>query len=143
MTQAQKELSDVRTAMAQLQSTLDESERQSHTLDQEKADLRKILDEREGRLEKLQRSSKSMAEELHALQANNKLRQGSLQSSRSSVESPVPRNSNGTPSSMTGADESIDYVYLKNVLLQFLEQKDKRHQMQLVPVLGMLLHFDK
>lgn len=38
---------------------------------------------------------------------------------------------------------SMDYVYLKNVLLQFLEQKDKKHQMQLIPVLGMLLHFDR
>ena len=37
----------------------------------------------------------------------------------------------------------MDYVYLKNVLLQFLEQRDKKHQMQLVPVLGMLLHFDR
>jgi len=37
----------------------------------------------------------------------------------------------------------MDYVYLKNVLLQFLEQKDKKHQMQLIPVLGMLLHFDR
>jgi hypothetical protein len=34
-------------------------------------------------------------------------------------------------------------VYLKNVLLQFLEQKDKKYQQQLIPVLGMLLHFDK
>lgn len=38
---------------------------------------------------------------------------------------------------------NMDLVYLKNVLLQFLEQRDKKHQMQLVPVLGMLLHFDK
>jgi len=37
---------------------------------------------------------------------------------------------------------TMDYVYLKNVLLQFLEQRDKKHQMQLIPVLGMLLHFD-
>lgn len=37
----------------------------------------------------------------------------------------------------------MDYVYLKNVLLQFLEQKEKKHQMQLIPVLGMLLHFDR
>lgn len=37
---------------------------------------------------------------------------------------------------------NIDYVYLKNVLLQFLEQKDKKYQMQLIPVLGTLLHFD-
>jgi len=37
----------------------------------------------------------------------------------------------------------MDYVYLKNVLLQFLEQKDKKHQQQLIPVLGTLLHFDR
>ena len=41
------------------------------------------------------------------------------------------------------ANAPMDYVYLKNVLLQFLEQRDKKHQMQLIPVLGMLLHFDK
>ena len=38
---------------------------------------------------------------------------------------------------------AIDYMYLKNVLLQFMEQKDKNYQKQLVPVLGMLLHFDR
>lgn len=37
----------------------------------------------------------------------------------------------------------MDFVYLKNVLLQFLEQKDRKHQIQLIPVLGMLLHFDR
>ncbi|KAI7291625.1 hypothetical protein KC315_g19637 [Hortaea werneckii] len=116
-----------------------------------------MLEEREGRLEKLQKSSRSMADELRTLQSANKLRQGSVQSSqRSSLESsrvsssrvasPAPKASNGAPVATTGgpsAKESIDYVYLKNVLLQFLEQKEKKHQMQLVPVLGMLLHFDK
>lgn len=43
----------------------------------------------------------------------------------------------------TGSGKQVDAAYLKNVLLQFLEQKDKKHQMQLVPVLGMLLHFDR
>lgn len=41
------------------------------------------------------------------------------------------------------AASSMDYVYLKNVLLQFLEQRDKKHQVQLIPVLGMLLHFNR
>ena len=53
---------------------------------------------------------------------------------------------NGSVATTGGPDakgESVDYVYLKNVLLQFLEQKDRKHQLQLVPVLGMLLHFDK
>ena len=149
--QAQEEVAEVRSAMAQLRDALDEGERQSRDLEKDKADLRKALDDKETRLEKLQKSSKSMAEELRSLQTANKMRQGSsIQSSRSSIESsrvtsPIPRGSNGTPtaSSLSGASAGqVDYVYLKNVLLQFLEQKEKKHQMQLVPVLGMLLHFD-
>lgn len=49
-------------------------------------------------------------------------------------------------SSLTGAnlgEQLVNMDYLKNVLLQFLEQRDKRLQLQLVPVLGMLLKFDK
>lgn len=78
------------------------------------------------------------------------------QSSRSSLDSTPSRQriSSPAPKSRTGAAASsdtsnaqaavpIDYVYLKNVLLQFLEQRDKKHQMQLIPVLGMLLHFDR
>lgn len=42
----------------------------------------------------------------------------------------------------TNGGSGMDYVYLKNVLLQFLEQRDKKHQMQLLPVLSMLLHFN-
>lgn len=63
------------------------------------------------------------------------------------LDSPAPK---GTSSFVALTDGSngqtptpTDYVYLKNVLLQFLEQKDKKHQMQLIPVLGMLLHFDR
>ena len=52
------------------------------------------------------------------------------------------------PSTPTGSDDAnsqtiASHDYLKNVLLQFLEQKDKKHQMQLIPVLGMLLHFNR
>lgn len=104
-----------------------------------------------------------MAEELRTLQ-NAKSRAaataavieaGTTQSSRTSVESTSSTSRTATnassqrslpspPSKQTAAgDGKLDHVYLKNVLLQFMEQKDKRHQMQLVPVLGMLLHFDK
>ncbi|KAK3679328.1 Golgin imh1 [Recurvomyces mirabilis] len=154
---AQEELSEVREAMAQLRKSLDESERLTTALEREKAEVKNELEERQTRLEKLQKSSKAMSEELRTLQAGNKIRQGSFQSSqRSSIDtsrvmSPGPRavsgSGNGTPVASTrGGDqskESIDYVYLKNVLFQFLEQKEKKHQMQLVPVLGMLLHFDR
>ena len=77
-------------------------------------------------------------------------------SSRSSIDSAPPRrslaspptaartNSESTTETVQGKTAgSMDYLYLKNVLLQFLEQKDKKHQMQLIPVLGMLLHFDR
>jgi hypothetical protein len=37
---------------------------------------------------------------------------------------------------------SVDLVYLKNVLLQFLELKDKNQQRHLVPALKMLLDLD-
>ena len=66
--------------------------------------------------------------------------------SRAKVGSPAPRAPNGTSKSEQANGQPLaaaDYVYLKNVLLQFLEQKDKKHQMQLIPVLGMLLHFDR
>lgn len=73
-------------------------------------------------------------------------------SSRSSIESSMagritsPTSGREPPRLLHGSASTapaIDYVYLKNVLLQFLEQKDKNHQMQLIPVLSMLLHFDR
>lgn len=71
----------------------------------------------------------------------------SSQDSIPRVGSPAPRNRSPsivrieTPNGQPAG--AMDYVYLKNVLLQFLEQKEKKHQMQLIPVLGMLLHFDR
>jgi hypothetical protein len=63
------------------------------------------------------------------------------------IDSPAPKGTNTSAASADGSNPPIpipiDYVYLKNVLLQFLEQKDKKHQIQLIPVLGMLLHFDR
>lgn len=85
-----------------------------------------------------------MSEELRSIKARGP--ESTAQSSRTSIEStrsrlasPTPRP--GTASSQTA--DGVDYVYLKNVLLQFLEQRDKKYQQQLIPVLGMLLHFDK
>ena len=100
---------------------------------------------------------KSMTDEMRTIQSTKtKAMDSETQSSRSSSEvtpaqarrsSPVSKGRNSTLPMMDGnngqAPSSIDYVYLKNVLLQFLEQKDKKHQMQLIPVLGMLLHFDR
>lgn len=150
-----EEAAEVRQAMSQLRDALDEGEKQTRELEKEKADLRRALEETQQRLEKLQKSSKAMADELRSLQtAKNRTLESSAQSSRSSLDSLPSRDRVGSPlgkgrapsvatSETTIGANSIDYVYLKNVLLQFLEQKDKKHQQQLVPVLGMLLHFDR
>ena len=95
-----------------------------------------------------------MAEELRSFQtAKTRALDSSVQSSRSSIESspsrgriasPMPKSRMASSQTMDApGSNSLDYVYLKNVLLQFLEQKDKKYQQQLIPVLGMLLHFDK
>ena len=65
--------------------------------------------------------------------------------SRSKTISPAPR---GGSAAALRAEESATpdttfTEHLKNVFLKFLEQKDKKNQMQLIPVLGMLLHFDR
>jgi chromosome segregation ATPase len=162
------EIAEVRVAMAQLRDALDESERQALDLERQKADFRRNGEEAQQRLERLTKANKSLTEEVKALQQGSKkvsLRpsgglDSGVQSSRSSIDSPGPNRANSTvgspapnardktPNSRsetpTGPNgRGIDYVYLKNVLLQFLEQKDKTHQKQLIPVLGMLLHFDK
>ena len=139
---AGEEIGEVKVAMAQLRDSLDESEALSTRLEKEKTDLRILVDEREARLEKLQKSGKNMAEEIRLLKARPANTVAAAPSSRSSIDSssrvmsPVP-GSNGTTAGL------VDYVYLKNVLLQFLEQKEKRNQQALVPVLGRLLHFDQ
>ena len=153
------ELTEVRAAMAQLREALDESEKQAQDLEKQRSDLRRTGEEAQQRLEKLTKANKTLNDELKTLQTTRKVstRPGGLdsgvQSSRSSIDSPCPHRTNsaiGSPApnrrseTPTGPDaKGIDYVYLKNVLLQFLEQKDKGHQRQLIPVLGMLLHFDR
>lgn len=92
-----------------------------------------------------------MTEELRTLRASKARHTDSeAQSSRSSIDSSIPGrvtspagNGRDSPKPKVNGTGTVDYVYLKNVLLQFLEQKDRKHQMQLIPVLGMLLHFDK
>ncbi|KAI9820314.1 MAG: hypothetical protein M1827_005936 [Pycnora praestabilis] len=154
--QSANEVKEVRQAMEELRDALDERERQLIELEKQKSDLRRSMEETQHRMEKLQKSNKSLSDDMRTLQvAKTKALDSSALSSRSSVDSspsraglgsPAPKG-RGTPAStetLSGpVAGAIDYVYLKNVLLQFLEQKDKKHQMQLIPVLGMLLHFDR
>lgn len=146
------EVAETKSAMDRLRQALDESERQIEDLEKQRNDVRKREDEARNRVEKLTSANKSLNDELKAAQAASRkpsVRPGlasPMQSSRTSFDSPSVRSATPTERSQTPTGpnvSSVDYVYLKNVLLQFLEQKDKTHQKQLVPVLGMLLHFDK
>ena len=166
---AAKEVEEVNVAMHGLREALDESERQVRELDEQKADFRRVGDEAKERVEKLTKANKNLTEELKLAQARLPGRPGpgrvdsnapssrtSIDSTHANMRSPAskervlsnatsrsetPTTASGTPAGLSQG--TVDYVYLKNVLLQFLEQRDKGHQRQLIPVLGMLLHFDR
>ncbi|KGQ01924.1 hypothetical protein PAAG_11315 [Paracoccidioides lutzii Pb01] len=155
---SKRELGNVQTAMTELRDALGESENQARELEKEKIELRRSVEETNQRLEKLRKANKALTDEVKAFQASKRLgfdsNNSSGRSPRSSLDSGVQQHRRGGGSVVSpysrvrsvtptgpGAG-SIDYVYLKNVLLQFLEQKDKNYQKQLIPVLGMLLHFD-
>ncbi|KAI9845380.1 MAG: hypothetical protein M1838_001735 [Thelocarpon superellum] len=149
--QSAAEVTEVRQAMGELRDALDESERRTREVDRQKMELRRHLEEAQGKLERLKKSQAMASEELRVLKAARpRAVESARPSSRSSTESsgsrpPLPgklRTVSAESPSRAGAG-NMDYVYLKNVLLQFLEQRDKKHQMQLIPVLGMLLHFDR
>jgi chromosome segregation ATPase len=157
MEHSSNETNEVRQAMNELRDALDESEKQVQTLEQQRSDLRNATTDMRGRLEKLHKSNKTLNEEIKTLKSTSKMKpaDSEILSSRSSIDSPNSRiglgisngfRGRGSPATNTessGGTGPVDYVYLKTVLLQFLEQKDKKHQLQLVPVLGMLLHFDR
>lgn len=141
------ELNDLRQAMARLRDALDESEKQVRDLEKEKAELRRSVEETNARLEKVRKSTKILPEDSRFGHHPQSSRSSIDSGSRKAVASPVAKDrspSTRRSETPTGpGTAAIDYIYLKNVLLQFLEQKDKNYQKQLVPVLGMLLHFDR
>jgi chromosome segregation ATPase len=128
---ATQEVTDINKAMEELRDALDESGKQAREAEKQKTDLRRLLDDANQKYEKLQKSLKLKQQRLDELTSTN--------SSRSSMD----RDSSPMRAPNGGTNGMMDYVYLKTVLLQFLEQRDKKLQAQLVPVLGKLLHFDK
>lgn len=133
---AAQEVNEIRAAMGELRSALDGSEKQARDVEKQRGNLRRLLDEANQRYEKLQKEFKA----LQARQA--KLSSSDVSSSRTSIDSSRALSPGGA---MNGAAPGgMDYVYLKTILLQFLEQKDKKRQADLVKtVLGQLLQFDK
>ncbi|KAJ5151604.1 hypothetical protein N7492_009899 [Penicillium capsulatum] len=146
-----QEVGEVRQAMSSLRDALDESEKQVRDLEKEKAELRRSVEETNNRLEKLRRSHKTLGEDvrLRGLESGRQSSRSSIDSgSRRGLASPsgqdISASSRRSETPSGGANSAaVDYMYLKNVLLQFMEQKDKSYQKQLIPVLGMLLHFDR
>lgn len=131
--QKEREIEELRAAVRGLRDALEDSEKSVREAEPARAELRKTLDEANARYDKLQHEFKQVQQHLK----------------RPSID--VSRGSNGSAGRTTslnaqtpGAVPSMDYVYLKTILLQFLEQKDKRIQTSLVKtVLGQLLMFDQ
>ncbi|RAL68373.1 hypothetical protein DID88_007104 [Monilinia fructigena] len=122
-----QEVSETRSAMSELRNALDGSEKQLRDAEKSRADVRKLLDEANQRYEKLQKDFKALQ------MKNSRLHDVS---SRSSIDSGRSKSPNGAA--------QTDTVYTKTVLLQFLQQKDKKIQQALVnTVIGQLLHLDK
>ncbi|KAL5349674.1 Golgin imh1 [Pseudogymnoascus australis] len=113
------EVREVRAAMEELRTALDGSERQAREAEKGKVDLRRLLEEAGGRYEKLARTLKAREARLAELTGG------------------------GSSRGASPAGQAVsDVQYLKTVLLQFFEQRDRKLQQQLVPVLGKLLRFD-
>jgi chromosome segregation ATPase len=136
------EVTEMRTTVTNLRSTLDASEQQVRDSEKKNAELRRALDDYRLRYDKL-------AKEAKALQA--KLSSPAAVAVASSGRSSIDSTRSGGTSTMSGAGQGQgqgsgsgqDAMYLKTILLQFLEQKDNKLRAQLVPVLGKLLKFDK
>ncbi|RDL41458.1 uncharacterized protein BP5553_01437 [Venustampulla echinocandica] len=130
---AAQEVNEIRSTMGELRNALDGSEKQVREAEKQRTDLRRLLEEANQRYEKLQKEFKTLQAKQSRM--NDVSSRSSIDSGRAG--SPV----NGAARQQAG---QMDYVYLKTILLQFLEQKDKKRQADLVKtVLGQLLRFDK
>ncbi|CAN8099927.1 unnamed protein product [Discula destructiva] len=127
---ADAEVTEMRATVGNLRSTLDASEGQVREAERAKAELRRALDDYRIRYDKL-------AKELKAVQARMTGAVGSPTTGGNGRTSMDSTRSGG------GAGGAPDTLYLKTIMLQFLEQKDNKLRAQLVPVLGKLLKFDK
>ncbi|RKF59866.1 putative viral a-type inclusion protein repeat protein [Erysiphe neolycopersici] len=121
-----KETEDIRVAMNQLRNALDGSEKAVKLAKQQKLDLKNILDESNNRQDRLQKEYNTLHLKVAKLSEGN---------DRSGIDSKSLKASK--------PDNVVDHVYLKTIMLQFLEQKDRSIQEFLVKtVLKQLLKFD-
>ncbi|KAJ9131725.1 Golgin IMH1 [Pleurostoma richardsiae] len=129
------ELIEMRSTVSNLRATLDASEQQVREAEKAKTDLRRMLDDYRIRYDKLAKEAKALQVRVGNTVSN---------SGRSSMDSGRSGGANGANAGAGGQQlASADAMYLKTIMLQFLEQKDNKLRAQLVPVLGKLLKFDR
>lgn len=122
-----KEVEDIRAAMNELRNALDGSEKALKSAEKQRLEMRDALDETIQRHDKIQRENKKL--QLKIAIFNEKKNNTSIENKNSGAG----KN-----------DPVMDYVYLKTIMLQFLEHKDRNVQESLVrTVLKKLLKFDK
>ncbi|KAK3364472.1 hypothetical protein B0T25DRAFT_563492 [Lasiosphaeria hispida] len=113
------EAKELQATVTQLRSALDASEAQGRNMETKQAELRRSLDEYRQKYDKLNK-------ELKRLQA---------------AAQPAAAAKSPSQASAAGMSQT-DTSYVKNIILQLLEQKDNKVREQLVPVLSKLLLFD-
>jgi chromosome segregation ATPase len=133
---ADEEVNEMRRTVNDLRATLDASEQQVRDAEKARNELRRSLDDYRIRHDKLAKELKIVQGKLAAPGVNSP-----AAGSRGSMESQRSGGGNGAAAGAGGG--GVDAVYLKTIMLQFLEQKDNKLRAQLVPVLGKLLRFDK
>ncbi|RYP27396.1 hypothetical protein DL768_011241 [Monosporascus sp. mg162] len=138
---ADYETGDLQAAVKNLRDALDASEAQVRDAEARNADLKRVLDESRARYEGVRKELRGVQARLTG--TTDKTAASGSGSIRSSVES-ARSGVNGHGGVSGGASgPAVDTLYLKTILLQFLEVKDEKVRSQLVPVLGKLLKFDR
>ncbi|KAF2964233.1 hypothetical protein GQX73_g9343 [Xylaria multiplex] len=132
---ANAETEEMRSTISSLRSAVDASEQQVSDTEKQKADLKKLLEEARSRYERVNKELKNVQSRLNLGSVSNVASSGrsSTDSTRSGVSGSLARGSYGIS----------DAAYLKTVFLQFLQVRDDKVRLQLIPVLGKLLGFDK
>lgn len=128
--------------------------------DRQKAELRKQVEDSQSKFEKLQKAHRALNDELRgyrtvrskAADIAAEEQHSQRSSTRNSIDSLSPSRRPSSAATSVGAGggssdndgkELVNIDYVKHVILQSLEVKDKKIQMQMLPVLKMLLKFDK
>ncbi|KAJ6262889.1 hypothetical protein Dda_1446 [Drechslerella dactyloides] len=143
---ASNEFEETKKAMLNMRDALDETEKQMRDFDKQKAELRKQAEDIQHKYEKLQKAYRIATDELRMIQnAKTRVDESSRPASRQSLDKPMSptRRGSATPSLDGSGSETINIDYIKNIVLQSLEVKNKKMQIQMLPVLKMLLRFDE